>query len=58
MNEKSIIQVVYYDKEFYLYDGKSFYGRYHSVADAEFDAKSSRKRIANIPNYRLVKNIA
>lgn len=58
MNEKSIIQVVSYNKEFYLFDGKTFYGHYHSVADAESDVKSSRKKIANIPDYKLVKNIA
>ena len=56
MNE-SIIQVVSYNKEFYLFDGKTFYGHYHSAADAESDVKSSRKKIANIPDYKLVKNI-
>ena len=57
--EESIIQIVFYMNEYYLYDGYSFYGPYHSMADAESDVKSKWKRKVNLPTgYKFIKNIA
>ena len=52
------LKIVYSDNEYYVEGYGTFYGPYHSMADAEIHSKNLKNTDkASISNYRFIKNV-